>query len=106
MHNNMKLELALFQDSWLILLCNTWHILFYHVSLLDLIVTFLQLELQQKSKHSRIGFYSCPQKNLSELVYDASRSGSYVEAALFSIGVSNEQLVQNMAEQLAKISTQ
>jgi len=39
---------------------------------------------------SRIGFYSHPQKNLSELVYDTSGSGSYVEAALFSIGISNE----------------
>jgi len=51
---------------------------------------------------SRIGFYSCPQKNPSELVYDTSGSGSYVETALFSIGISNEQLVQNMAELLRK----
>ena len=36
---------------------------------------------------SKIGFYSRPQKNLSELVYDTSGSGSYVKAALFSIGV-------------------
>jgi len=51
---------------------------------------------------SKIGFYSRPQKNLSDLVYDTSGSCSYVEAALFSIGVSNEQLVQNVAERLRK----
>jgi len=55
-------------------------------------------EIPTREFESRKGFYSCPQKNLSELVYDTSGSGSYVEAALFSIGTSNEQLLQNMAE--------
>jgi len=59
-------------------------------------------EILTREFESRIGFYSCPQKNLSELVYDTSGSGSYVEAALFSIVNTNEQLVQNMAEQLRK----
>ena len=35
--------------------------------------------------------------NHSDLVYDMSGSGSYVEAALSSIGVSSEQLVHNVA---------
>ena len=48
----------------------------------------------------KIGFHSRPQKILSELVYDTSAGGSYVEAALSSIGVSSEQLVCNVAEQL------
>jgi len=55
-------------------------------------------EIPTREFESREGFYSRPQKNLSELVYDASGSVSYVEAALFSIGISNEQLLQNMAE--------
>jgi len=59
-------------------------------------------EILTREFESRIGFYSRPQKNLSELVYDTSGSGSYVEATLFSIGISNEQLVQNIAEQLRK----
>ena len=36
----------------------------------------------------------------SDLVYDTSGSGSYVEAALSSIGVSSEQLVHNVAVRL------
>ena len=38
--------------------------------------------------------------NHSDLVYDTSVSGSYVEAALSSIGVSSEQLVHNVANRL------
>jgi len=64
--------------------------------------SFYIKEILIREFESRIGFYSRPQKNLSELVYDTSGSGSYVEVALFSIGISNEQLVQNMAEQLRK----
>jgi len=59
-------------------------------------------EILTREFESKIGFHSRPQKNLSELVYDISGSGSYVEAVLFSIVISNEQLVQNMAEQLRK----
>jgi len=59
-------------------------------------------EIPTREFESRIGFYLRPQKNFSELVYDTSGSGSYVEAALFSIGISNEQLVQNMTERFRK----
>ncbi|KAK1890844.1 U3 small nucleolar RNA-associated protein 10 [Dissostichus eleginoides] len=48
----------------------------------------------------KIGFHSRPQRNQSDLVYDTSGSGSYVEAAISSIGVSSEQLVQNVAARL------
>lgn len=48
----------------------------------------------------KIGFYSRPQRNKSDLVYDKSACGSYVEAALLAIGVSSEQLVCNIAERL------
>lgn len=49
---------------------------------------------------SKIGFHSRSQRNQSDLVYDTSGGGSYVEAALNSIGVSNEQLVHNVAERI------
>ena len=48
----------------------------------------------------KIGFHCRPQMNQSDLVYDTSGGGSYVEAALSSIGVSSEQLVRNVAERL------
>ena len=48
----------------------------------------------------KIGFHSRPRMNHSDLVYDTSGSGSYVEAALSSIGVSSEQLVHNVAVRL------
>ncbi|MES9882370.1 MAG: hypothetical protein ABW185_15975 [Sedimenticola sp.] len=44
-----------------------------------------------------IGFHTRPQKNQSEVVYDTGGCDSYVEAALSSLGVSNQLLVQNMA---------
>ncbi|KAK7065892.1 hypothetical protein SK128_018960 [Halocaridina rubra] len=44
--------------------------------------------------------HSHPQRNLSDLVYNTSGGGTYVEAALFSIGVRSEQLVHNIAERL------
>ena len=47
-----------------------------------------------------IGFYVCPQKNQSEVVYDTSGSGSYIEAAISLLGISNEQLIQNVASRL------
>ena len=48
----------------------------------------------------KICFQSRPQKNQGDLVYDMSGGGSYVEAALHSIGVSSEQLVYNVADRL------
>lgn len=48
----------------------------------------------------KIGFHSRSRRNQSDLVYDTSGGGSYVEAAFSSIGVSSEQLVCNIAEQL------
>ena len=47
-----------------------------------------------------IGFQSCLQRKQSDLVYDISGGGSYVEAALSAIGVSSEQLVQNVAKRI------
>ena len=42
----------------------------------------------------------CQQKNLSEVAYDASGGGSYIGAALSSLGISDGQLVQNVASRL------
>ena len=55
--------------------------------------------LTQKFKGT-ISFHSFPQRNLSELVYDMSVGGYYVEAAFSSLGVSSGQLVCNVAEWL------
>jgi len=38
--------------------------------------------------------------NHSDLVYDMSGGGSYIEAELSSIDISSEQLVQNVARRL------
>lgn len=46
----------------------------------------------------KIGFHSHPQKSLSEIAYDTSVGGSYVELALSSIDIGSEQLVCNVAE--------
>ena len=48
----------------------------------------------------KIGFHTRLHRNESDLVYDTSGDGSYIEAALFSIGVSSEQLVLNVAERI------
>ena len=37
------------------------------------------------------------QKNVSELVYDNTAAGSYIEAALLSLGISDDQLLKNVA---------
>ena len=54
---------------------------------------------------SRIGFHSRQQRNHSDLVYDMSGGGSYIEAALSSIDISSEQLVQNVARRLRDDTT-
>ena len=48
----------------------------------------------------KIDFHPRSQWNQSELVYDSTGGGSYIEAALSSIGDSSEQLVCNVAKRL------
>ncbi len=48
----------------------------------------------------KIGFHSRPHRNQSDIVYDMTGGGSYVEAALSSCGVTSEQLVRNVADVL------
>ena len=57
-------------------------------------------ELLIKEYGDKIGFYERNQKNRSELVYDTQGGGSYVEAALNSCGISDEQLISNLAPRL------
>ena len=47
-----------------------------------------------------IGFYEKKQRNASELVYDKKAAGTYVEAALLSLGISDEQLLRNVASRI------
>ena len=56
-----------------------------------------------------IGFHDRHQKNTSELGYDTSAGGTYIEAAIYSLGVSNDQLIKNVSarikEQVMHINT-
>ena len=49
-----------------------------------------------------IGFKERSDKNMSEWVYDVSGGGDYIEAAISSLGISDEQLLQNLAPRLSK----
>lgn len=50
--------------------------------------------------HSQIGFHERFRKNESTLVYDTSAGGTYIEAAIYSWGVSDEQLLNTVARRL------
>ena len=47
-----------------------------------------------------IGFRESEEKNKSELVYDAEGGGDYIDLALTSMGISDEQLLQNFSKRL------
>ena len=49
-----------------------------------------------------IGFHVRAQKNQSEVVYDTTGGASYIESTICSLGISNEQLVENVASRLRK----
>ncbi|MES9879868.1 MAG: hypothetical protein ABW185_03205, partial [Sedimenticola sp.] len=49
-----------------------------------------------------IGFKERTEKNKSEWVYDVGGGGDYIEAAISSLGISDEQLLQNLAPRLSK----
>ena len=57
-------------------------------------------EILIKEFKNSIGFHARPQRNVSELVYDTSAGGSYIEAAITSMGVSDEQLMSNLMKRL------
>ena len=49
-----------------------------------------------------IGFHIRGARNVSELVYDkkAAGAGTYIEAGLLSLGISDEQLLKNVASRI------
>ena len=49
-----------------------------------------------------IGFHERNEKNKSELVYDTKGGGNYIEAALNPFGITDEQLIHNLAPSLSK----
>ena len=55
----------------------------------------IQDEFQEK-----IGFHDCYHKNKSTIVYNKSAGGSYIESAIYSWGVSDEQLINTIARRL------
>ena len=57
-------------------------------------------DVLQREFKDKIGFHARPQRNVSELVYDTSAGGSYIEAVLTYIGVSSEQLVSNLSKRI------
>jgi len=46
-----------------------------------------------------IGFHVSPER-ISEVVYNTSGSGSYIEAVISLMSIDNDQLVQNVASML------
>ena len=47
-----------------------------------------------------IGFHKRFQENVSQLVYDSTAAGIYIEAVISSLGVTNDQLAMNVVTQL------
>ena len=54
----------------------------------------------QKEFNKEIGFHNRYHKNKSTIVYDTSSGGSFVEAAIHSWGVDDEQLLNTVARRL------
>lgn len=59
-------------------------------------------ELLINEYQDTIGFKERHEMNRSEWVYDVKGGGDYIEAAISSLGISDEQLLQNMATRLSK----
>ena len=54
----------------------------------------------EKEFKNKIGLHDSFVKNISTIVYNASAGGSYIEAAINSWGVSDEQLINTVARRL------
>ena len=57
-------------------------------------------QILKREFKERIGFHSRPQKNVSELVFDTTAGGTYIETALTSIGISSDQLIENLTKRI------
>ena len=49
-----------------------------------------------------VGFHNRFQENQSSIVYDVSKGGSYIEAAINAWGISDDDLLRNVASRLRK----
>lgn len=61
--------------------------------------------LQDEFKEE-LGFHDRFHKNQSTIVYDASAGGTYIESAIYSWGMSDEQLLNNVAKRLREKVTE
>lgn len=59
-------------------------------------------ELLINEYHEKIGFKNRIEMNKSEWVYDVQGGGDYIDAAMSSLGLSDEQLLRNIAPRLSK----
>ena len=59
-------------------------------------------ELLIKEYHERIGFKERIEQNKSYLVYDVCGGGDYIESVLYSLKISDEQLIRNTAKRMSK----
>ena len=57
-------------------------------------------QMIEKEFKNKIGFHDRFVKNTSTIVYNASAGGSYIEVAINSWGVSDEQLLNTVARRL------
>ena len=71
----------------------------YHVG--DVKSSYLK-ELLIKEYGDTIGFKERNELNKSDLVYDVAGGGDYIEAAISSLGITDEQLLRNLAPRLTK----
>ena len=53
--------------------------------------------------NEKIGFKERSEVNKSEWVYDVGAGGDYIESATLSLGISDEQLLHNLAPRLSKL---
>ena len=67
----------------------------------DLKSSYLK-EILVKEFGEAIGFKSRAERNRSELVFDTNGSGDYVESAMSSLGITDEQLLRNLAPRLSQ----
>ncbi len=68
----------------------------------DVKSSFLKDLLNNEYKE-KIGFKERSEVNKSEWVYDVEGGGDYIEAAITSFGISDEQLLKNLAPRLSKM---
>ena len=59
-------------------------------------------ELLINEYHEKIGFKNRIEMSKSEWVYDVQGGGDYIDAAMSSLGLSDEQLLRNIAPRLSK----